>query len=84
MQGALSCKPCLVPDGAFYTASIDYGKSTLFVSHQILSRGNIPILENLSGLGELPPVGATLVALPMKIDGGSGAPLRAAVCLPGR
>jgi hypothetical protein len=23
MQGALSCKPCLVPDGAFYTASID-------------------------------------------------------------
>ena len=89
--------PGLAPDGARWlseqrkikavgldTASIDYGQSTLFESHQILSRGNIPILENLAGLGELPPAGAMLVALPMKIEGGSGAPLRAAAWLPGR
>jgi len=66
------------------TASIDYGQSTLFEAHQILSRGNIPVLENLAGLDRLPTAGATLVALPMKIEGGSGAPLRAAAWLPAR
>lgn len=66
------------------TASIDYGQSTLFESHRILARGNIPIFENLTGLDALPPTGALLVALPMKIAGGSGAPLRAVAGLPGR
>jgi kynurenine formamidase len=32
--------------------------------------------ENLANLGELPPSGAYIIALPMKIRGGSGAPLR--------
>lgn len=66
------------------TASIDYGQSTRFESHQMLSGHNIPIFENLAGLGELPPTGVTLIALPMKIEGGSGAPLRAAAWLPSR
>jgi kynurenine formamidase len=30
----------------------------------------------------LPPRGATVIALPMKIKGGSGAPLRAIAILP--
>ena len=44
---------------------------------RILALHSIPIFENLQGLGEIPPVGATVIALPMKIEGGSGAPLRA-------
>ena len=58
------------------TASIDYGQSTKYETHQLLYAQNIPGLENLDALDRLPPVGSTLVALPMKIKGGSGAPLR--------
>lgn len=65
------------------TASIDYGQSTLFESHRILAGHGIPIFENLAGLGRLPATGALVVALPMKIEGGSGAPLRAAAWVPG-
>ena len=64
------------------TASIDYGQSTLFESHRALYERDIPGFENLANLHELPPRGATLVALPMKIAGGSGAPLRAIAILP--
>lgn len=59
------------------TASVDFGQSTLFESHRILYEANIPGLENLTALDRLPPTGAFLIALPMKIAGGSGAPLRA-------
>ena len=45
--------------------------------YRIAARRDVYGLENLASLGELPPRGATLVALPMKIKGGSGAPLRA-------
>jgi kynurenine formamidase len=64
------------------TASIDYGQSTLYETHRVLYEANIPGLENLTALDRLPPVGATVVALPMKIKGGSGAPLRAIALLP--
>lgn len=60
------------------TASIDYGQSRLFESHRILALHAVPIFENLKGLDQLPAKGALVVALPMKIEGGSGAPLRAA------
>ena len=66
------------------TASIDRGQSTTYETHRILYAANIPGLENLTSLEKLPPVGATLVALPMKIKGGSGAPLRAIAILPAR
>ncbi|MGZ8219851.1 cyclase family protein [Methylomagnum sp.] len=66
------------------TASIDYGQSTLFESHQVFARHNIPIFENVAGLGQLPLTGATVIALPMKIEGGSGAPLRAVAWVPGQ
>ena len=58
------------------TASIDYGQSTLYESHRVLYEQNIPAFENLASLDRLPPIGATVVALPMKIKGGSGGPLR--------
>jgi kynurenine formamidase len=59
------------------TASIDYGRSTDFMVHRIAAAENVPGFENLTNLDQLPPVGATLIALPMKIEGGSGGPLRA-------
>jgi kynurenine formamidase len=59
------------------TASIDEGQSTRFESHRFLAQHSIPIFENLKSLDQLPPTGAFVVALPMKIEGGSGAPLRA-------
>jgi kynurenine formamidase len=64
------------------TASIDYGQSKLFESHRILYERDIPAFENLTSLERLPEVGAFVVALPMKIKGGSGAPLRAIAIVP--
>jgi kynurenine formamidase len=64
------------------TACIDYGQSTLFESHRTLYAQNIPAFENLTSLDRLPVRGAFIVALPMKIKGGSGAPLRAIAIVP--
>jgi kynurenine formamidase len=64
------------------TASIDYGQSKLFETHRTLMGRDIPAFENLASLDRLPPTGAYLIALPMKIGGGSGAPLRAVAVLP--
>lgn len=64
------------------TPSIDYGQSTMFESHQILFGDNIPAFENLANLDRLPETGATVIALPMKIEGGSGGPLRMVGILP--
>lgn len=58
------------------TPSIDYGQSTRFESHQILFEHDIPAFENVANLDQLPPTGAYVIALPMKIKGGSGGPLR--------
>ena len=64
------------------TASIDYGQSTLYESHRVLYERMVPAFENLTNLDRLPTRGAYVVALPMKIGGGSGAPLRAVAVLP--
>ena len=58
------------------TASIDYGQSTLFESHRTLFDKNIPAFENVANLDKLPSKGFSVIALPMKIKGGSGGPLR--------
>ncbi len=58
------------------TPSIDYGQSEYFKSHVILLSENIPAFENLKNLEKLPETGFEIIALPMKIAGGSGAPLR--------
>lgn len=58
------------------TASIDHGPSADFETHVVLGERNIPILENLTNLSELPARGFQVVALPMKIKRGSGGPTR--------
>ncbi|WP_428742210.1 cyclase family protein [Tenacibaculum sp.] len=58
------------------TPSIDYGQSKYFESHVILLSQNIPAFENLTNLDKLPSIGFKIIALPMKIKNGSGAPLR--------
>ncbi len=64
------------------TASIDYGPSTDFIVHQVANGANVPGLENVANLDALPATGSWIVALPMKIAGGSGGPLRIIALLP--
>lgn len=64
------------------TASIDHGQSKDFITHQVLNGANIYGLENVANLERLPAKGATLIALPMKIKGGTGAPARIVALLP--
>jgi kynurenine formamidase len=64
------------------TASIDYGPSKDFIVHRVLLGAEIPVFENVAAMDALPPRGALLLALPMKIGGGSGAPLRIVAVLP--
>jgi kynurenine formamidase len=58
------------------TPSLDHGQSKDFMSHRVLLGENIPGFENLANLDKLPVKGIFIVALPMKIAKGSGAPLR--------
>jgi len=58
------------------TASIDYGQSKTYGSHVALMTHNVPAFENVTNLDKLPATGVTVVALPVKIEGGSGGPLR--------
>lgn len=64
------------------TASIDYGQSTKFETHVELLSHNVPVFENLADLSNLPPRGFDIIALPMKIAGGTGGPLRVIAVLP--
>lgn len=64
------------------TASIDYGQSTKFEAHVALLSRNVPVFENLAGLRDLPDRGFEVIALPMKIAGGSGGPLRVIAVVP--
>jgi kynurenine formamidase len=63
------------------TASIDYGQSRDFATHQRLFRDGVPAIENLAHLDQLPAENFSVVALPMKIAGGSGAPCRVVAIL---
>jgi kynurenine formamidase len=58
------------------TASLDPGNSTDFIAHQVFTSANVYGLENVANLDQLPAKGATIVALPMKIEGGTGGPVR--------
>ena len=64
------------------TASIDHGPSTLFGAHVAFCGANVPIFENVASLDRLPDTGAFVAALPMKIAGGSGGPLRIVARVP--
>ena len=59
------------------TASIDRGQSTMFEAHRVLAAAQVPVFENVANLNRLPAEGFHVIALPMKIEGGSGGPLRA-------
>jgi kynurenine formamidase len=58
------------------TPSIDYGQTSTYPAHRVLFAANIPAFENVANLDQLPEKGSFVVALPMKIRGGSGGPLR--------
>ena len=64
------------------TASIDPGNSTDFRAHRVLAAASLPILENVARLGDVPVRGAYLLAFPMKIGRGSGAPTRVVALVP--
>jgi kynurenine formamidase len=64
------------------TASIDAGASQDFIVHRIANGADVPGLENVAHAEELPETGAWIIALPMKIAGGSGGPLRIVALLP--
>jgi len=64
------------------TASIDYGQSQMFETHRILYEEGIFAIENVAYTEQLPAKGFEIIALPMKIRGGSGAPVRIVAVLP--
>ena len=63
-------------------ASIDYGASKDFMVHRIAAEAGVPGFENLTALEQLPATGVIIFALPTKIRGGSGGPLRAVALIP--
>jgi kynurenine formamidase len=65
------------------TASVDYGQSKDFKTHQIIYAENIVGFENVANIEKLPTKGAFVIALPMKIKGGTGGPLRLIAWIPG-
>jgi kynurenine formamidase len=64
------------------TASIDYGQSQTYGSHVALMQLDIPAFENVASLEQVPATGAQVIALPLKIKGGSGGPLRIIAFIP--
>jgi kynurenine formamidase len=64
------------------TPSLDYGPSKDFPAHRALAAANVFGLENVANLARLPATGATVIALPMKIKGGTGGPTRIIAILP--
>ena len=64
------------------TPSLDHGPSKDFAAHRAFAVANVYGLENVANLDRLPPTGATVIALPMKIAGGTGGPARIIAILP--
>ena len=64
------------------TASIDYGQSKDFIVHRVANGADVPGFENVANLERLPARGSFVIALPMKIAGGSGGPLRIVAAVP--
>ena len=64
------------------TASVDYGPSQDFIVHQVGAAAGIPNLENVGDLSGIPATDFLLIALPMKIEGGTGAPVRIVALIP--
>jgi len=58
------------------TLSIDYGPSKDFPVHHYTLSHSLYHLENVANLDRTPAAGATIVVAPMKLEGGSGSPVR--------
>ncbi|HKW33604.1 MAG TPA: cyclase family protein [Candidatus Acidoferrum sp.] len=64
------------------TMSIDWGASADFGVHHLTLGSGLYHLENLADLSALPEAGASLVVAPIKLEGGSGGPVRVFALLP--
>jgi kynurenine formamidase len=64
------------------TLSIDYGASKDFEVHRVDLPAGLYNLENLANMDYLPEAGAFAIAAPIKLEGGSGGPVRVFALLP--
>lgn len=64
------------------TSSIDYGLSKNFPVHHLTMTAGLYHLENLANLDQLPLTGSCVIALPLKLQGGSGSPARVLALVP--
>jgi kynurenine formamidase len=64
------------------TLSIDYGASSDYAVHHLALGAGLYQLENLADMSELPEAGASLIVAPIKLEGGSGGPVRVFALLP--
>src|SRR5690349_9201404 len=64
------------------TLSVDYGASEDFAVHHVSLGAGLYHLENLADMSELPEAGASLIVAPIKLEGGSGGPVRVFALLP--
>lgn len=84
---SLGAAKLLVEDRRVYglgidTLSIDYGPSPDFPVHQYTLAHSLYHLENVANLDRVPVRGATIIAAPMKLEGGSGSPVRIFALVP--
>jgi kynurenine formamidase len=77
--------PYLADDTARWLVDIDLAALALdfavdgaypYPCHQILLGAKIPLIENLINLDQIPKKEFTLIALPLKVEGGDGGPAR--------
>ena len=66
------------------TLSIDYGPSKDFEVHRVTLPAGLCQLENLANMDQLPEAGAFLISAPIKLEGGSGGPVRVFAILPAK
>lgn len=64
------------------TLSIDYGPSKDFEVHRTTLPAGLFHVENIANLDKLPATGAFIIAAPIKLEGGSGGPVRVFAILP--
>lgn len=57
--------------------SIDIGKDSKFKVHQVFSKADILIVENLCNLEKISSIRFNLIVLPLKLENATGSPVRA-------
>ena len=58
------------------TLSVDIGATTTYPVHQYTAKESVYHLECVANLALVPPSGATIVVAPIKLENGSGGPVR--------